>query len=106
VPGATSPEELDTLLEDLLLADPGSVAELFEHGAALVAGSGVHRRAVAAALGGHLAGGLPVPVDRDLCVVVGRCSVTVCRRQQGTGWRIAVLVTTHVDQPGSRPPPD
>lgn len=104
--GAGSPEELDALLEDALIADPGGVAELFEDRGVVVVGAVVRSAAAATTIGPHLAGGRTVSVSADLCVVVGGRSVAVCRRGPATGWRIAVFVATRTDDPAAAWGPD
>jgi ketosteroid isomerase-like protein len=100
-PGARTPEELETLLEDaVVIRDHEALSRLFEADAVLVGGDG--RRAQGAeeiALcvkamwdgnGTFVADPRHVLQSRDTALVVARESVSVMRRGSDGGWRFAI----------------
>ena len=93
---ATSPEELETLLEDALLQnDADGVRGLFEHDRVRVAGPGalVEGRAAADLLTAHgfVTSTRPVRICPDVAVG-GGSAVTVSHRGQDLRWRLLVVV--------------
>lgn len=100
---ASSPEELETLLEDaVLLGDEAAVAALFDEGAVLITGPRItgpeHALADLAKLG-YAASTRTVTVRRHLAVVVSDHAVNISIRAPDGAWRlIAAIVrpgTTH-----------
>jgi hypothetical protein len=102
--GARTPEELETLLEDaLVLRDGEALAELFEDGAVLVAGSGSRE-----ARGGdeiarlardmwerdltYLADPRRVLQARDTGLIVAKRGINVVRRGSDGAWRYAIAL--------------
>jgi ketosteroid isomerase-like protein len=101
-PGARTPEELETLFEDaFVVRDSSALAELFEDGAVLVAGSGPEQ-----ARGGeeiarfatamwerdltYLADPRRVLQARDTALVVADLGINVLRRGSDGTWRYAI----------------
>ncbi len=94
---ATSPEELETLLEDaLLLHDHAALAALFEDGGVLVTGPGcVSSRAHAAqrlSQRDYVATARSLTVVRDVAVVVGEHTVNVSYRGPDRRWRLVAAI--------------
>jgi hypothetical protein len=101
-PGARTPEELETLLEDaFVLHDPQTLARLFEPGAMLVASGGLpeargHRQIVqvAAQLWDsqrlYLAAPRRVLQVRDTALVLAGRATNVVRRSDDRSWRYAI----------------
>jgi hypothetical protein len=100
--GASTPEELEALLEDaFVLHDPQALGELFQPGAMLVAGGGLpeaHGRRqiarVAAQLWDaerlYLADPRRVLQARDTALVVSGRAINVARRSDNGSWRYAI----------------
>lgn len=94
---ASSPEELETLLEDaLLLHDEVAVAALFEDRGVLVTASSclngrIHAAAVLAERN-YVAAAHSLTVVRDVAVAVGDQAVNVSYRGPDQRWRLAVTV--------------
>jgi uncharacterized protein DUF4440 len=103
-PGARTPEELETLLEDaFVIRDGEALAELFENGAVLVADDGARE-----ARGGeeiaqlvsemwernrtYLADPPKVLQARDTGLVVTKRGVNVVRRGSDGAWRYAIAL--------------
>jgi hypothetical protein len=98
-PGASTPEELETLFEDaLLMRDREAVLGLFEDGAVLDAGSLPEARGAAqiAMLASALwertfvADPRRVLQARDTALVVGERGINVARRGADGAWRYAI----------------
>ncbi|HUG15335.1 MAG TPA: hypothetical protein VMM78_09980 [Thermomicrobiales bacterium] len=100
--GARTPEELETLLEDaLVVRDRGSVIDLFEDGAVLIAGDSPPARGgeeiASVALdtwdGEHayLADPRSVVQARDIALVVTDYGVNVAQRGRDGTWRFAIV---------------
>jgi hypothetical protein len=98
-PGASTPEELETLLEDaLLMRDREAVLGLFEDGAVLDAGGLPEARGAAqiATLASALwertfvADPRRVLQARDTALVVGERGINVARRGADGAWRYAI----------------
>ena len=93
---ASSPEELETLLEDaVLLGDEAAVLSLFDAGAVVITGPRVtgpeHALAELATLG-YVAATRTVTERRDLAVIVGDHTVNVsCRAPDGV-WRLVAAI--------------
>jgi hypothetical protein len=100
--GASSPEELESLLEDAFVTgDRDALAELFLAGAVLVAGSGspeargareIERRAAALCECGYsyLADPRRVLQSHDTTLVIADHAVNVMRRGGDRFWRYAI----------------
>ncbi len=103
-PGASTPEELETLFEDaFVVRDSGALAGLFEDGAVLVAGGGPEQ-----ARGGeeiarfatalwerdrtYLADPRRVLQARDTALVVAERGINVLRRGRDGTWRYAIAL--------------
>ena len=108
-PGARTPEELETLLEDAFVVRNGdALAELFEDGAVLVADDGTRE-----ARGGqeiarlasemwernrtYLADPRRVLQARNTALIVTKRGVNVVRRGSDGAWRYAIAVLSHDD---------
>ena len=102
-PGARTPEELETLLEDAFgVRDGAAVAELVEDGAVLVGGDGPPARGgeaiarLAAALWQsdrtYVAEPRRVLQARDVALVLADRGVSVARRGSDGAWRYAVAL--------------
>jgi hypothetical protein len=100
-PGARTPEELDTLLEDaFVLRDESASRRLFDDGAVLgrAGGPDVHgAEAIGRALSGlwaadrtYVARPLRVLRTRDTALVVARAGVHVVIRARDGTWRAAI----------------
>ena len=101
-PGARTPEELETLLEDaFVLRDGAALAPLFEAGAVLAAGDGPRETRGRAAIGRltaalwardrtYVADPRRVLQVRDTALVVGRWGIHVVRRGGDGAWRYAI----------------
>ena len=78
-PGARTPEELDTLLEDAFITgDRAALDELLEPGAVLIGGN-------------HIAGPSNVLQARDTALLVGERSISVAVCRDGR-WRFAIAL--------------
>jgi hypothetical protein len=96
---ASSPEELELLLEDaFVLRDDLAAAALFEDGGVLIERTGDARgpRHVAGLLAerGYLASPSSVTVISDIAVVVGPQTVNISRRDPHGGWRLVAAILT------------
>lgn len=101
-PGARTPEELETLLEDaFVVRDGDALARLFEDGAVLVAGGGpreargteeISRLATAMWERDrvYLADPRRVLQSRDTALVVAERGINVLRRGSDGMWRFAI----------------
>ncbi len=93
---ASSPEELETLLEDgVLLGDAAAVAALFEPGAVLVTGlsiTGPEQALTELAKIGYVAATSPVTVRPGQAVVVGERTVNVSVRAPDGSWRLVAAI--------------
>lgn len=93
---ASSPEELETLLEDaVILGDEAAVASLFDHGAVLITGpvvTGPKRALAELAKLGYVATTRTVTVRRDTAVVVGDHAVNVSLRTPYGPWRLVATI--------------
>jgi hypothetical protein len=93
---ASSPEELETLLEDaVLLGDEAAVAALFEPGAVLITGptiTGPEQALAELATLGYVAAVRTVTVRPCLAVVVGDHAVNVSVRAPDGAWRLVAAV--------------
>ena len=93
---ASSPEELETLLEDaVLLGDEAAVMSLFGAGAVLITGprvTGPETALAELATLGYVAATRTVTERRDLAVIVGDHAVNVsCRAPDGV-WRLVAAI--------------
>lgn len=99
-PGASTPEELETLFEDaLVIRDREGLVALFEDGAVLDPGGGLpeaHGAAQIATLASVLwertfvADPRRVLQARDTALVVGEPGISVARRGADGAWRYAI----------------
>jgi hypothetical protein len=101
-PGARTPEELDTLLEDaFLLRDRDAITELFEPGAVLLAEGGSRSVRGALHIAGfvttlwqqertYLSGPREVVLADDTALVVGDSGTSVARRGTDGIWRFVI----------------
>ena len=108
-PGARTPEELETLLEDAFVArDAAALQAMFADGAVLLAGSAereargapaIARRASAlwAHDGTYIAAPRRVVQARDTALVLGHQSINVVRRGADGGWRCAIALLSVLD---------
>ena len=108
-PGARTPEELETLLEDAFLnRDVRAVCDLFGPGAVLVAGTpaeeargseriGQLAEAILASDRSYIADPQRVVQARDTAVVLTHGGINVVRRGSDGGWRYAIAVLAHAD---------
>ena len=107
-PGARTPEELETLLEDAFVVRNGdALAELFEDGAVLVADDGTReaRGGEIARLASemwernrtYLADPRRVLQARNTALIVTKWGVNVVRRGSDGAWRYAIAVLSHDD---------
>lgn len=106
-PGARTPEELETLLEDAFLnRDAQAVCDLFDPGAVLVAGApaeeahGSERiehlaEAILASDRSYLADPQRVVQARDTAMVLANGGINVVRRGSDGGWRYAIALLPH-----------
>lgn len=93
---ASSPEELETLLEDaVLLDDAAAVTALFHSGAVLITGrrlSGPEQALVELVELGYVANTRTVTVRRDVAVVVGDHTINVSQRDPDGAWRLVAAI--------------
>lgn len=93
---ASSPEELETLLEDaVLLGDEAAGASLFDDGAVLITGpriTGPKQALAELAKLGYVATTRTVTVRRDTAVVVGDHAVNVSFRTPHGAWRLVATI--------------
>lgn len=93
---ASSPEELETLLEDaVLLGDESAVAALFDEGAVLITGrriTGPKQALAELAKLGYVASTRTVTVRRDLAVVVSDHAVNISIHGPDRAWRLVAAV--------------
>ncbi len=103
IAGARTPEELETLLEDVLvIRDRQALVELFEEGAVLVAGDQqparggmeIARLVLATWEGDHayIADPRRVMQARDIALIVGDQVINVVRRGHDGAWRYAIVL--------------
>src|SRR5688572_5063999 len=100
--GARTPEELETLFEDVfIIRDAAALAQLFEEGAVLVAGDGVQEardgeeivrfaRAMWERDYTYVANPRRVLQTRDTALVVAERSINVVRRGSDGTWRFSI----------------
>jgi hypothetical protein len=96
---ASSPEDLEVLLEDaLVLRDSVAAAALFEDGGVLVEPSGdvcgLSHVARLLAERGYMAAPSSVTVIRDIAVVVGPRTVNISRQDPHGDWRLVAAILT------------
>ncbi len=93
---ASSPEELETLLEDaVLLGDEAAIVALFDSGAVIMIGPRIEapKQALAElATCGYVAATRTVTVRRDVAVVVGDHAVNVSCRASDGAWRLVAVI--------------
>ena len=93
---ASSPEELETLLEDaVLLGDQAAVLSLFEVGAVLITGSrvtGPEQALAELASLGYVAATRTVTGRREVAVIVGDHAVNVSCRGPDGSWRLVATI--------------
>jgi hypothetical protein len=93
---ASSPEELETLLEDaVMLGDEVAVAALFDAGAVVISGShiaGPEQALADFAQIGYVASTRTVTLRRDIAVVVGDHAVNVSCRASDGAWRLVAAI--------------
>jgi quercetin dioxygenase-like cupin family protein len=116
-PGARTPEELESLLEDAFVTqDAAALCEMFEEGAVLIAGpdrrearGGEQIRRTATALWEgdrtYVAELDRVVQARDTALVLGNGGISVVRRARGGDWRyaIALLADDHTNEREEEP---
>lgn len=102
---ASSPEDLETLLEDaVLLGDEAAVLSLFADGAVLVTDQGVispERAAAELIRLGYVASARTVTSRGDVAVVVGEHALNVCSRSPDGAWRVAAAIVLTADEAAS-----
>ena len=103
-PGARTPEELETLLEDaFLLRDPNGLGQLFESGAVLVAGGGLQEARGREEIAGvaarvwelgrtYVADPRHILQAGDTALILAGGAINVARRGEDHGWRYAIAV--------------
>ena len=93
---ASSPEELETLLEDaVLLGDQAAVLSLFEVGAVLITGSrvtGPEQALTELTSLGYVAATRTVTGRREVAVIVGDHAVNVSCRSPDGSWRLVAAI--------------
>ena len=93
---ASSPEELETLLEDaVILGDEAAGASLFAHGAVLITGpvvTGPERALAELVQLGYVAATRTVTVRGDTAVVVGDHAVNVSLHTPYGAWRLVATI--------------
>lgn len=106
-PGARTPEELETLLEDAFVTrDPQALCDIFEQGGVLVGGDpareahgpeAIWRLAGAMLESGwsYLAEPLKVVQARDTAVVLANGGINVLHRGSDGGWRYTIALLAH-----------
>ncbi len=106
-PGARTPEELESLLEDAFVTrDAEALCEMFEEGAVLIAGTArqeargpeeIGRLAKALWEGDrtYVAEPQRVVQARRTALVLGGGGVSVVRRGDDGGWRYAIALLSH-----------
>jgi hypothetical protein len=108
---ATTPDDLDGLLEDAtVVGEPGLLRALFDESALLVDPGGGEARGVEAivrAFGDqrrriYVSGETRVFRSGDLALVVGVDRVHVLRRGAGRAWRAAITLLDHRPNGGTR----
>jgi len=113
VPGAQSPEELETLFEDaFMVRDDRALAQLFEDGAVLDAAPGEARGGdqigrLAATMWerdySYLAEPQRVVRARNTALVIGRRGINVVRRRRDGRWLYAIsLLGVYSTEGGTR----
>ena len=108
-PGARTPEELETLLEDaFVIRDGEALAELFEEGAVLVAGDGSREARGADEIARwasdmwernrtYLADPRQVVQARNTGLIVAERGINVVRRGSDGAWRYAIALLDQED---------
>jgi hypothetical protein len=108
-PGARTPEELETLMEDaFVVRDRDALVELFEDGAVFVTGEGPREARGGEEIGRsattmwesdglYLAEPRWVVQARDTALVVGRRGINVVRRGSDGAWRYAISILSLED---------
>jgi hypothetical protein len=108
-PGARTPEELETLLEDaFVLRDGEALADLFEDGAVLVAGDGFREARGGAEIARlasdmwahdrtYLADPCRVLQARGTGLIVAKRGINVVRRASDGAWRYAIALLSRDD---------
>jgi hypothetical protein len=107
-PGACTPEELETLFEDaFVIRDREALAQLFEDGAVLVAGDGLHeaRGEEIARFSTemwerectYVADPRRILQARDTALVVADRGINVARRGSDGAWRYAIVLLSLED---------
>lgn len=106
-PGARTPEELESLLEDAFLTrDAEALSEMFEEGAVLIAGAGQHEARGGGEIGRlarqlwecdqtYLAEPRRVVQARGTALVLGNGGISVVRRGGDGDWRYAIALLRH-----------
>jgi hypothetical protein len=93
---ASSPEELESLLEDaVLLGDEAAVLSLFDARAVLITGpriTGPETALAELAALGYVAATRTVAERRDLAVIVGDQAANVSYRGPDGGWRLVAVI--------------
>jgi len=93
---ASSPEELETLLEDaVLLGDKAAVASLFDAGAVLITGpriAGPEQALAELDKLGYVASTRTVSVRHGAAVLVGEHAVNVSFRTPDGAWRLVATI--------------
>lgn len=102
--GAATPEELETLFEDaFMLRDQAALTQVFEPGAVLVPGGGLHQGRGRDEIAGvaeqmwagqrmHVADLRRVVQVRDTALILSACAVSVARRSHDGRWRYMISV--------------
>lgn len=93
---ASSPEELETLLEDaVLLGDEAAVTALFEQAAVIVNGPSINGRAQALPVLApleYVASAIALTVRHDLALMVGEHTINVCCQGSDGTWRLLIAL--------------
>jgi hypothetical protein len=106
-PGARTPEELESLLEDAFVTrDAEALCEMFEEGAVLIAGARQHAARGGGEIGrlaselwdcdqAYLAEPRQVVQARGTALVLGEGAISVARRGGDGDWRYAIALLRH-----------
>ena len=110
-PGARTPEELETLLEDAFLTRDGrALCEMFEEGGVLVAENPAQEARGRQEIGrlakvilkgeqSYIAEPLRIVQARNTAVVVAAGGINVARRGRDGNWRYAIALLAHEHTP-------